>query len=249
VYISGAGNAMFGQAIDLPGASDESKVVLDDTADFHFQATHGGSVSFSAWYRVDAFDQDWQALAVKGEGDAFRLHRRGGEQKLNWTCGPGGDDPLNHSYDTPAGSGFHHVVVTRDGSTGYRELWIDGAVRASATNAGNIDDRLGSAMMIGANPDDGGGRRWWNGVVDDAGFWNRPLTAAEIMDIWNGGTGASIASLMVRVLTWDGAADGNWSEADRWTGGGATQGGHRRETGHDCGGGEQTNGQRGQESA
>ena len=48
-------------------------------------------------------------------------------------------------------------------------------------------------MQIGGNPDAGG--RQWLGIIDDVAIWDRALTDAEVADIYNGGTGASIASL------------------------------------------------------
>jgi hypothetical protein len=48
-------------------------------------------------------------------------------------------------------------------------------------------------MQISGNPD--AGNRGWNGNIDDVGAWNRVLTQEEVSSIWNGGTGASIASL------------------------------------------------------
>ena len=180
--------AKFGQGIDLPG--DDQHVDAGNHSDWNFGGA-GNGMTISAWFRVDAFDKSWQALVVRGEGNAFRLHRRSGDQRLAWNAGGGGD--LDSGYNTGAGSTpeYHHIAVTHDG-VGTKEVWIDGQRRAVSSGGSQIEDR-DLPVYIGENPQ-GDGRNW-DGVIDDMGMWGRALDGGEVLAIWNGGAGATIESL------------------------------------------------------
>ncbi|MCP4817411.1 MAG: LamG domain-containing protein, partial [Planctomycetaceae bacterium] len=47
-------------------------------------------------------------------------------------------------------------------------------------------------MMIGQNPDTG--NRTWDGLIDDVGIWDRPITGEEVATIYNGGAGTPLIS-------------------------------------------------------
>ena len=58
----------FGGGIDLDGV-DQFVQIGGDESDFDFL---NQDFSISAWFRVDAFTKNWQALIAKGEGDRWR---------------------------------------------------------------------------------------------------------------------------------------------------------------------------------
>src|SRR5919108_1110075 len=70
------GKAGFGKAIKLNGDDQFVEITGGQPDDLAFE---GGSMSIAGWFKVDAFDTDWQALVAKGEGSNWRVHRRGGE--------------------------------------------------------------------------------------------------------------------------------------------------------------------------
>ena len=149
----------------------------------------GGSVTISGWFRVGNFDTDWQALVAKGEGSNYRVARRGADNSIAYAGGSG--EPAAAAPAVNDGEMHHFVAVSR--ANVQTELWIDGVryeVGAAPTLSNNDQP-----LLIGANPD-ASPRRYWNGVVDDFAIWSRALTPAEILLIWNGGTGATIASLL-----------------------------------------------------
>ncbi|MCP4743651.1 MAG: LamG domain-containing protein, partial [Actinomycetales bacterium] len=47
-------------------------------------------------------------------------------------------------------------------------------------------------MMIGQNPDTG--NRTWDGLIDDVGVWNRPISGEEVALIYNDGAGTALVS-------------------------------------------------------
>jgi hypothetical protein len=156
-----------------------------------------GSVSISAWFRVDGFGKDWQALVAKGEGSAYRLHRRGAETGMSYAGGSGEGPGLSPAVDDGA---LHHAVAISENQVSTR-LWLDGVLVSEGgpptiVNDGNMNARnpTNPPLYIGENPQTG--NRTWNGLIDDVAIWNRPLTEEEVASLWNGGTGNSLGSLI-----------------------------------------------------
>ena len=172
------GRPGFGQALALDGVDQYVQIVGGDASDLSFE---GGSMSVSAWFRIGAFDKSWQALIAKGEGNRWRVHRRGGEPGLAHAGGVGEGsvgDPLDLDV-------WHHLVAVSDADTeefGTR-LYVNGEIyseNASAPSLGEND----KYVMIGGNPDTG--NRTWNGDIDDIAIWNRVLSEAEVAAIFTG---------------------------------------------------------------
>ena len=183
-----AGPNGFGQSITLDG-EDQYVLIIGGEPD-DLSMVDDGSISISAWFRVDAFDTDWQALVAQGEGSSWRIARRGAEAGIAYAGGIG---------DTPAGTDvndgeWHHVVAITDaeGLDFATAVYIDGVqdtiiegVPALASN--------GQYVRIGDNP--GATGREWEGGIDDVAIWNRVLSEGEIASLYNDGAGTPIRSL------------------------------------------------------
>ena len=196
----------FGNGIDLNG--NAQYVVIDsvpsNTFDFGVAGGGTGDVTISAWFRVDAFDENWQAIAAKGEGNDWRIARRAGNNDI--TFGGGTGDINNPAINVNDGQ-LHHVVGISEDGVGTR-LYVDGVEIASSTADPSLGEQeSGVFMMIGNNPDVLA--RSWNGIIDDVAIWDRPLTTAEITQIYNGGTGTALGDLLNPDTDNDGIDD-NW---------------------------------------
>ena len=189
----------FGQGIDLDGVDQHVNVGNSSTLDMDVNGAGAktGHVSISAWFRVDGFSKDWQALVAKGEGQAFRIARRGGEQGIAYAGGSGEGPGLSPNVSDGV---FHHVVAVSEHQVSTR-LWVDGVLVSTGgpptiVNEGNDAPPFpdNPPLLIGENPQTG--NRTWNGPIDDVAIWNRPLTEQEIATLWNNGTGTSLGSLL-----------------------------------------------------
>ena len=171
----------FGQGIDLDGVDQHVNVGNSSTLDMDVNGAgeKTGHVSISAWFRVDGFGKDWQALVAKGEGSAFRIARRGGEQGIAYAGGIGESAELSPNVSDGA---FHHVVAITEHQVGTR-MWVDGMLVATVDNPATAIVNEGNdgqpfpdnpPLLIGENPQTG--NRTWNGPIDDVAIWNRPLT-------------------------------------------------------------------------
>lgn len=196
-------SAKFGQAALLDGAGtqhfqvDGNPPAGVDISHTTFAQAYD-DLSISIWASVGSFTKNWQALIVKGEGGCWRFHRRGEEQRMAWYGGAGDVSGAGDVNDQQ----LHHFVVMTVQSTGnpYHAqgtyLYQDGNLVGSTSGTPNVcRDRNDAHMLIGGNPHDEG-RRSWDGVVDDAAFWKRPLSPGEIKWFWNEGAGNTVGSLL-----------------------------------------------------
>ncbi len=88
------------------------------------------------------------------------------------------------SSNAAAGSGWHHVVGTYDGST--IKLYIDGILQTSRQAiAGTVDTGTLNAIEIGRNPT---GINYFNGKIDDVRVYNYALTQQQVQTVMNQGS-------------------------------------------------------------
>ena len=173
-------DGQFGQGIALDGVDQFVQTPVENEETFDFQ--DGTGFSISAWYRVDEFTKSWQALIAKGEGNRWRIHRRGGEGQLTGNGGSG--DVAGATGDINDGE-IHHLVLVSDPENGEVHFYSDGElVSSGGAPALQSND---NPMMIGENPDARG--RTWGGLIDDVGVFNRPITGDEVALIYNEGNG------------------------------------------------------------
>lgn len=174
----------FGDAVDLDSATFQHIVVSGDESNFD---AIGSSLTVSAWVLVEEFDQNWQAVIAKGEGDSWRMARLNGAVGVTF-AGGAGDTP-----DTPAAANlnpindgeWHHLVgVSENGvSTAF---WVDGEfVAFDDVDLPNITDSS-SPLFIGGNPETPT-LRSWNGSIDDVAVWKRALTNEEVSELFTNG--------------------------------------------------------------
>jgi hypothetical protein len=87
---------------------------------------------------------------------------------------------------------WHHVAGTYDGTT--LKIYINGELQpaiASESHTGDIDSSA-TAVSIGRDSD-GGGRRYFNGLIDDVRIYSRALTVEEIQAVMTGGGNPALA--------------------------------------------------------
>jgi len=180
----------FDGAVYLNGS--QSIEITGDENTFDFA---GESFTVSAWYTAEAINKSWQCLVAKGEGNGWRVHRRGGDNPPEMTFTGGNGDVDRHNVAMTVGGDpetWHHVAGVTDSSTQEEILYVDGEEVARKAGA-TLQDR-GNPMRIGDNPD--ARNRNWQGKVDDVAVWGRALSPIEIEEIWDGGSGKSIEDML-----------------------------------------------------
>lgn len=193
----GFGVGLFGGAITQDGASGAAQnnghVNVGRSAD----TLHGGeNLAISTWVRTDGFDTGWQAVVAHGEGNQYRIARRGGGSEAAY-AGGSGEGPAG-GQDLTDGA-WHHIVAMSELGVSTR-LYVDGVLQSTG-GAPNINDAQGGGtldLLIGANPNTGAQNREWLGEIDDTAIWNRVLSEDEITQIFAAGqAGNSLGILLI----------------------------------------------------
>ncbi len=200
--VFGGGITQDGAAGGAAGQENNGFVNIPRSGDTLFGdagANPANVLTTSIWVQVGTFDTGWQSAISHGEGQQYRIARRGAGNGVGYAggVGEGGDDVV---HDITAG--WHHLVSLSDGLNGTK-LWVDGVLVSTNVNAADINDDQGLPgitldLNIGANPNTGANNREWNGEIDDVAQWNRVLTDTEISDLYGGGptTATSLGDLM-----------------------------------------------------
>lgn len=82
---------------------------------------------------------------------------------------------------------WHHIVVVENSSGGF--LYYNGVLANYSLVPLNYNNLLNQKIVAGARINNGVRERFFNGYIDEIGFWNRSLSASEITELYNSGGG------------------------------------------------------------
>lgn len=92
---------------------------------------------------------------------------------------------------------WHHVVIKWDDLDveSSIEIWVDGSDQATSTDGTAFDSASGlddfSGFLLGARNNRGTPDSFFDGRLDEVGFWTREITDTEVGDLYNSGDGLS----------------------------------------------------------
>jgi len=90
----------------------------------------------------------------------------------------------NFAFDDNA---WHHYVLTYDNTT--VTLYVDGVSQATTAQNGS-----GSGGSNHADILSDGGTQYWLGAIDETGIWSKVLSATEISNLYNSGSGQTMVT-------------------------------------------------------
>lgn len=176
-----------------PGKSSQAPDFIDDTSTRHLYGgatISGGEKTISVWFNVfsphivvplwvDGTMPNSINLALYnlGTGTDIDLRVRAGD----------GSSYIEVASTDALADGWHLITGEYDATNKVVRMSIDG-VRGAASSAltGNPPSSNGTNRRLGYNSAIGKA----NGVVmDEIGYWNRLLTDAELLELWNEGNG------------------------------------------------------------
>lgn len=140
---------------------------------------------------------NWSAAQQIWDGQPNRNNHK---MQRNWDIRRGAVDGTSlysggEGIDSPqvepwALNTWHHIVFTedKDGDNGF---WIDGINRQNSTTGFTPAD---SSWMHFGNHFNLGTNQYLNARLDEWGNWNRTLSGAEIVQLYNGGTGITFTT-------------------------------------------------------
>lgn len=156
-----------------------------------------GDIDFtiSCWIFLDALGAT-PARVVLAKGDnvsaaaALEYGLFGVSGRLNWRVSTGAALAL---VQTPAASittgVWYFVVFWHDSVNNQIAISLDGAAATTTSHSNGMQDASG-AFRLGY---DNTGVRFFDGLIDEVGFWKRVLTSEEITELYNSGNGRDYA--------------------------------------------------------
>jgi Concanavalin A-like lectin/glucanases superfamily len=114
---------------------------------------------------------------VLGSGDDFGASVLGSHVAFGTGRADGGEVNLIGSVSVNSGN-WTHVAVTRQRSAEQLQIFINGTLDRTVTDASQTEPLTGSAsLQIGGNSND---KRYYRGVIDEVRVWNVVRTAAQL---------------------------------------------------------------------
>lgn len=158
----------------------------------------GGTGSLSFWMKTAQSGKDtcWQAPAVTG------VEHAGTTNDVMWgwlsangrICMAAGNDAGARSPSPMNDNTWHHVAVTRNGSTGTCQVYVDGVLKSTST--GETGTKTTAFSALGRLTWSNGSHVYYRGSLDEIAAFNRVLSAEEVAAL------AVIGAHKLRVTRW-----------------------------------------------
>lgn len=181
---------LFGQAIRFDGVDGYVQCPAGD-----YLNARAGTIATWMWSNVATYnDAGHMIYGTETTGDGF-----GGQEEIHLNMAEDGNsgrfqfftegDSIGAgdvNFMSPASTLYnngvwHHVVVTWI-NTGQCIMYVNGVQVASAAHNGTIFDCVGDIVF--GHPENKGHARKYNGLLDDIRFYDGPLTAQQVFDLY-----------------------------------------------------------------
>jgi len=167
-------------------AGSPQRINIPDSDDFDFEQTNLFTISFWAKTSNDAAGTGLHVVSHGDSGD----YSWGCQIKASaanffiWT--PAGAALAQCSGSWTADTGWHFYVWRINMTAGTTEMYRDNVLEGSTS--GTLTSYVsGSAdIIIGGRAD---GSAYFQGNIDEVGFWQRYLSTADMTSLWNSGSG------------------------------------------------------------
>ncbi len=167
----------------------------DETDWVEIEATeYPNTGSVSLWVKPETLIDNSAFLTVladtTGTGDRLDFKGIGTAGNISITAATSSQDGISETPVITAGN-WHHIVYTSDGAV--TKLYVDSVeidILGTYPNGYWFADLVAPDNYIFGMLKRGVDRIFkYDGLIDEAGFWNRSLTSDEVTQLYNGGTG------------------------------------------------------------
>lgn len=146
--------------------------------------------TITAWVKATTLDVDQMIVAhwyTVGTQRSWRLWFNSSAGKYQFSVSADGTAEVfvtANAFGLPVTNAWHFIAASHDTNLNTITISVNGGAVSSTAHSTGIHDSTGQ-FMIGARETTG----WWDGAIDEVGFWERPLTTAEIAALYNSGAG------------------------------------------------------------
>ena len=155
-----------------------------------------GEFSISFWIKTTS---EGEAIGQWNYGGSWVVCPQAGGGFVSLFNNDGSSFNITSSTDLCDGS-WHHLVLTCDGSTA--KLYVDGSEEGNVSYTTDFTDR---DLYIG-NVDQAAGASW-SGFIDELGIWDRVLISAEVLALYNSGSGIAFDISTLNSVVFVGSAN------------------------------------------
>ena len=160
-----------------------------------------GNYAISFWYKTTNTGVMIIQEAYSAGGIIFAINRNIITESSGWITYIGSGNStegvaVNIGADVYDGA-WHHIVFVRDGDTSGK-VYFDG-VNVKNASVGTGSHVKAVDFILGANTNHNS--LWFDGNLDEIGIWNRSLSASEVSDLYNGGSGITYSTVFVNIIT------------------------------------------------
>jgi hypothetical protein len=178
-------NGVANSAYSFDGVDDRIEIA-------HNSNLNNGAVSISIWYNATTFlaSNGFGAHLISkressGWGNSFQMNTASSQTEnsiwADWTIGSNGG--IYHNSNALNTNTWFNVVYTHDLTS--VKLYINGLLVETIPSPGILGSN-NLPLWFGARPNAGSNSAWYSGKLDDSGIWNRALTEAEILALYEG---------------------------------------------------------------
>jgi hypothetical protein len=146
------------------------------------------SFTIALWAYGDSFANFpalFQKGAFNGNGDEYILYWHASFSTWRFLVGNGSSFGTVEWSSAPATSTWYFIVCWHDAAANTINIQVNDGTTVSAAWTGGTQDTT-SPLHIGR-----GGTSYWNGRIDEVGFWKRVLTSAERTALYNSSNGVT----------------------------------------------------------
>ena len=139
--------------------------------------------TINAWYWTYEWPDPADYRSVVAKGDTYMLFVGDGGGDANSSFYGSSTDHLQ-SFENNSDGSWHMMTGVREGNGGALRFYVDGelvdeAVAGNELNLAGSQQPLSIGRFYSYNP------HFFNGGIDDVGFWSRSLDGAEVLALFN----------------------------------------------------------------
>jgi hypothetical protein len=179
-----------GSSISFTGSSQVDLAFIEDSI---IKITQDFTISH--WFKLDSIRTDDYSYTLSSRQNSFGVEQGGVDFMIDYvdsTClmvmrrrVPFGDIVTFRTTEKVTVNQWHHVLLTRQDST--ISMYYDGQMDISGVMNPSTNEVTDPYFWSigGIFTNTGGARRALNGSVDEIRFYNRPLSSAEVLQLYN----------------------------------------------------------------
>ena len=198
---NGTGTGGLAYATSMSGFSNAIDCSGSDYVTFGAPAYGTNSLTFSYWVKPAALGAGkYQIIGDNRTGSyvGISIFCNGPNDYFRCELSSGAGYSNTYSTSVPVAGTWYHLVIVVDKSTNTQRMYVDGVLQSNASDSPSIagyGSLTNSTYYIGTAST--AGISIWEGLIDDAAWWTRALTPAEIIDIYNAGAAGSPLSSFI----------------------------------------------------